>query len=135
MTRKIIPIISVVFISLFAILFLIESNSIDKESLEKTFAVDAIYYEEGYVEVTYQDKSQKTKEVILEILGMPTSFQKTFNESQFVERIPFATIPQYGWKTTPITFAVEHEELGQIGIKIEIHSEDEPPSPIIYSKL
>ena len=135
MTRKIIPIVSVVFISLFAILFLVESVSIDKESLEKTFVVDAIYYEEGYVEINYQDKSQKTNEVILEILGMPNSFQKTFNESQFVERVPFQSPPKYGWKTNPVTFVIDHEELGQIGIKIEVHSEDEPPLPIIYSKL
>ena len=135
MTRKIIPIVSVVFISLFAIFFLIESTSIDRESLEKTFAVDAIYYEEGYVEINYQDKSQKTNEVVLEILGMQDSFQKTFNESQFIERVNFASPPKYGWKTNPVTFVIEHEELGKIGIKIEIHSENEPPLPIIYSKL
>ena len=65
---------------------------------------------------------------------MPESFQKNFNNSQFVERVSFSKPPQYGWKTNPVTLLIEHEELGQVGLKTEIHSKNESTPPIIYSK-
>ena len=135
MVRKIIPIISIALVSSLAIIFLIETNSVDRELLANTFVLDAIYYEnEGFVEITFQDKTQKTSRVVLEILGMPESFQKNFNNSQFVERVSFSKPPQYGWKTNPVTLLIEHEELGQVGLKTEIHSKNESTPPIIYSK-
>lgn len=136
MTRKTIPIASVVIISFLGILFLVGSSSFDKEALEKTFFVDAIYFEdEGYVEITFQDKSQKTTKAVLEVLGMSNSFQKIFSASYFTERVPFSSPPQYGWKTNPVTLLIEHEEFGQVGIKTEIHDADEPAKPIIFSNL
>ena len=136
MQRKKILSFSIITIGVIVTLFFIESNLIDRETLEKTFVLEAIYYnDEGYVEIIFEDKSQKTKSVVLEILGMTDSFQKTFSDSYFLEQIPFTAPPKYGWQTTPITLLIEHEEYGKIGLKTEIHSEDQPPKPIIYSIL
>jgi len=136
MSRKIISIISVILLSFVVIWFLIETNSLDKELMAETFVFDAVYYEhEQTIEITFQDKSKKTSLVILEILGMKESFQKTFTDIEFIESIPFNGPPQYGWKTHPITLVVEHEEFGKIGMKTEVHSENEPSKPIIFSSL
>ncbi len=136
MSRKIISIISVILLSFFVIWFLIETNSLDKELMAETFVFDAVYYEhEQTIEITFQDKSKKTSLVILEILGMKESFQKTFTDIEFIESVPFNGPPQYGWETHPVTLVVEHEEFGKIGMKTEVHSENEPSKPIIFSSL
>jgi len=136
MAKKIISAVSIILVSVFAALFLIESFSIDRELYSSTFVVDAIYHEEeGNVEISFLDNSGKTQSVVLEILGMAESFQKNHVGSEFIEKVPFSSVPQYGWKTNPVTFVVEHEEFGTIGIKTEIHASDEPPTPIIFSKL
>jgi len=136
MTKKIILTVSIILVSIFAALFLIESFSIDRELYSSTFVVDAIYLEEeGTVEISFLDNSGKTQSVVLEILGMAESFQKNHVGSEFNEKVPFSSVPKYGWKTNPVTFVVEHEEFGTIGIKTEIHASDEPPTPIIFSKL
>jgi len=134
MTRKIVPIISVVAITALGILFLFDSSSYDNEQFAQTFDVDAIYYEnQGIVEISFNDNSQKTSSVVLEILGMEETFQKTFEGSSFVETVQFDSTPKYGWQIHPITLVVDHQELGKLGIKTEIHSENEPAPPIIFS--
>jgi hypothetical protein len=135
MARKFFPIISILVISgLAAIFFFDASNTIDP-ILENTFLIDATYYEnDNYVEITFEDKSQSTNTAILEILGMETSFQKTFNGSTFVERVKFSNEPKYGWQIHPVTVLVEHEELGKIGLKTEIHYENEPAPSVIYTR-
>lgn len=136
MTKKIISAVPIIFVSILAALFLFESTSIDRELYSSTFVVDAIYLEEeGYVEISFLDNSGKTQSTVLEILGMAESFQKNHTGSEFTQRVPFSSIPLYGWKTNPVTFVVEHEDFGTIGIKTEIHASDEPPTPIIFSKL
>ena len=136
MVRKILPLASIGLVSLLAVMFFIESSSIDKELLGNTFIIDATYYEEeGFVEITFLDKSKKTKSVVLEILGMPESFQKNFVDSEFTQRVPFSSTPKYGWKIHPVTFVVEHVEFGKLGIKTEIHTISESSKPIIFSKL
>ena len=134
MARKIVPIISVVAITALGILFLYDSSSYDNEQFAHTFDVDAIYYEnQGIVEISFNDNSQKTSSVVLEILGMEETFQKTFEGSSFVERVQFDSSPKYVWQIHPITLVVDHQELGKIGIKTEIHSENEPAPRIIFS--
>ncbi len=134
MAKKIISAVSIILVSVFAALFLIESFSVDRELYSSTFVVDAIYFEEeGNVEISFLDNSGKTQSVVLEILGMAESFQKNYVGSEFTEKVPFSSVPQYGWKTNPVTLLIEHEELGQVGLKTEIHSKNEPTPPIIYS--
>jgi len=99
------------------------------------FAVDAIYYEEGYVEIIFNDNTKNSTSVILEILGMEESYQKKFVANSFIERIDFSSIPKYGWKSTPVTFVVDHGDFGKIGIKTEIHPHNTTPIKPIYSLI
>ena len=134
MARKLVPIISVVAISALGILFLLDSSSYNDKQFSQIFDVDAVYYEnQGIVEISFNDNSQKTTSVVLEILGMEETFQKTFSGSSFLERVEFDAPPKYGWKIHPITLEVDHQEFGKVGIKTEIHSENESAPPIIFS--
>ena len=134
MTRKVFPIISVIIISAFGLMFFFDSKNIDDEILRNTFSLDATYYEnENYVEITFEDTTQKTHSAILEILGLKTSFQKTFDGYTFTERVEFFSEPKYGWQIHPVTILVDHEELGEIGLKTEIHSQNEPAPLVIFT--
>lgn len=134
MPKKIVSTISIVLISVFAILFLIGAGNDDKETLRQTFQIEAIYYDSGHVEISYLDKSKQTTLVVLEILGMKESFQKTFSESEFIEIVPFPNPPKYGWPIHPVVLNIEHQELGKIQLKTEIHPLNEPIPPVIYGK-
>lgn len=133
MARKIIPTISLGIITVLAIVFLTGGGTDDKDILRQTFQIDAIYYDSGYVEISYFDKSDKTNSVVLEILGMDDSFQKTFFDSEFIEIVQFQMKPKYGWAIHPIVLEVEHEEFGHIQIKTEIHEIDTPIPNTIYA--
>ena len=98
--------------------------------------VDAVYEpENNIVKITYSDNSKTTSLVILEILGMEETFHKEFSQQSFVEIVQFDSAPKYGWATMPVTFFLEHEELGLVGLKTEIHPYDEPKPKVIYSKI
>jgi len=136
MYKKIIPISSIVVITILGILFFYDSSSIDKKLLADTFVVDAVYHDdEGYVEISFSDTSQKTNSVVLEILGMENSFQKTFEGSNFIDKVPFQSVPKYGWKVHPVTLIIDHQKFGKIGLKTEIHFINDPIPTIIYSEL
>ena len=134
MARKFGAPIALGVITVLAILFLTGGGTDDKDILRQTFQVEAVYYDSGHVEISYFDKSDKTNSVIMEILGMEESFQKTFSDSEFIEIIPFPNEPKYGWPIHPVVFEIEHEELGHIQLKTEIHSLDESTPPVIYSR-
>ncbi|WP_268542985.1 hypothetical protein [Candidatus Nitrosotenuis cloacae] len=105
------------------------------EKYSQVFTVDATFYpDKKIIEITYDDSTQKTKRVVLEILGMQTSFQKIFDSSSFVAQVPFDSVPQYGWRSMPVTLAVEHDEFGKIGIKTDVHNNGEPSSSLIFSR-
>ncbi len=125
-----------IFLGVFTIiaLALLTSGTSDEDDLRETFKLDAVY-EEGNVIVSYQDLTENTNTVILEILGMDESFQKTFSDSEFTETIPFPSIPKYGWKVHPIVLEIDHKELGTIQLKTEIHLAGEPAPPVIYATL
>ncbi len=132
---KIIPIISVIVITVLAGLFFYDSGSVDKELLNRTFSVDAVYLSsEGVVEISFVDNTQKTDTIILEVLGLQPSFQKTYSGSSFTERIPFIPPDKYGWEIHPVIILAENQDLGLIEIKTEIHEENEPEKPVIFSK-
>lgn len=134
MARKLGALISIGIITVLAIVFLAGGATDDKDLLRQTFQIDAIYYDSGYVEISYFDKSAKTDYVVMEILGMAKSFQKTFSDSEFIEIVPFPNLPKYGWAIHPIVLEVYHEEFGHIQLKTEIHSLDEPIPRVIYSR-
>lgn len=106
----------------------------DKDILRQTFQVEAIYYDSGHVEISYFDKSNNTNSVVMEILGMDESFQKTYYGSEFIEIIPFPHKPKYGWAIHPIVLEIEHKELGHIQLKTEIHPLGDPAPPVIYAR-
>jgi hypothetical protein len=98
--------------------------------------VDAVYEpENNIVKIIYSDNSKMTSLVILEILGMEETFHKEFSQQSFVEIVQFNSAPKYGWATMPVTFFLEHEELGLVGLKTEVHQYDESRPKIIYSKI
>ena len=66
---------------------------------------------------------------------MEDSFQKTFNDiNEFKEVVLFPQVPKYGWEIHPITLVLEHKELGNVNLKTEIHSIDEPAPHVIFSR-
>jgi len=135
MNKKISGIIVVVL--LLIVIGIIFSNNylVDTEMLSENFVIDAVYFEnEGYVEITFEDKSKKSNIIILEILGLPESFQKTFTDNSFIEKVTISQ-SQYGWKTSPVTFVIDHEDFGKIGIKTEIRNFDQIAPKIIFSRL
>lgn len=134
MSKKILPSISLVLITIFAILFLTGTGTNDNETLKETFQVEAIYYDSGYVEISYIDHSNQTNSVVLEILGMEESFHKTFFDSEFIEIVPFPNLPKYGWAIHPVVLDIDHKKLGNIQLKTEIHPLDEPVPTVIYGK-
>ncbi|QLH06943.1 hypothetical protein [Nitrosopumilus ureiphilus] len=134
MARKLAPPIFLGIFTILAIVFLIGGGTDDKDELRQTFQVDAVYYDTGHVEISYYDKSEKTNSVVMEILGMEQSFQKTFSDSQFIEIVPFPNMPKYGWAIHPIVLEIDHEELGHVQLKTEIHFLDDPAPPVIYSR-
>ncbi len=133
MAKKLGPPIFLGVFTVLAIVFLTGGATDDKDIFRQTFQVDAIYYDSGHVEVSYLDNSDKTDTVVMEILGMDESFQKTFSNSEFIEIVPFPNEPKYGWATHPIVLEIDHEELGHIQLKTEIRPLGESIPPVIYS--
>jgi len=134
MAKKLGPPIVLGVVTVMAILFLTGNGTDDKDILRQTFQIDAVYYDSGHVEISFLDKSDKTTLVVMEILGMDESFQKTFSTSEFIEIVPFSNLPKYGWAIHPIVLEIDHLELGHIQLKTEIHSLDEPIPTVIYSR-
>ncbi|MDO7721877.1 MAG: hypothetical protein MUP75_00325 [Nitrosopumilus sp.] len=133
MAKKLGPPLVLGIFTILALVFLTGGATDDKDPLRENFKINAIYYDAGYVEVSYIDKSDKTNSVILEILGMETSFQKTFSDSEFIEIIQFPNVPKYGWEIHPIVMEIEHEEFGHVQLKTEIHELNTPSPNTIYS--
>jgi len=116
-----------------AILLLTGGSSDDKDVYRQTFDLDAVYHDAGHIKVSFSDKSGQTESVVMEILGMEKTFQKSFFEHEFVEIVPFPTSPKHGWEVHPVVLDVDHTELGDVQIKTEIRPYGEPPPPVIYS--
>ena len=134
MAKRLGPPIILGVITVLALVFLTGGGTDDKDILRQTFQVEAIYYDSGHVEISYFDSSAKTNSVVMEILGMEESFQKTFSDSEFIEIVPFPAPPKYGWAIHPIVLEIDHSELGHVQLKTEIHPMGESIPPVIYSR-
>ena len=135
MNKKIIAIASVIMAIIIVISGIFDS-SLDKSTISQTIFVDAVYDpKNNLVKITYTDESDKTNLVTLEILGMEKTFHKEFSQSSFVETVPMNSEPKYGWSTMPVVFSINHDEFGKIGLKTEIHQQDELKPKVIYSKI
>ena len=115
-------------------LVLLTSGGEDEQNLRETLHVSATYYDSGDVEIRYVDDSGGTDSVVLEILGMPESFQRVFEGSEFTETVPFDGVPKHGWAVHPVVLEVEHGEFGHVQVKTEIRPDGDPAAPIIYAK-
>jgi len=135
MNRKIIGVASIIVIV--AIVMSVTSDSaLDESIISQTIFVDAVYEPKNkIVRITYNDNSEMTNLVTLEILGMEKTFHKEFSQSSFVETVPMNSEPKYGWSTMPVVFSINHDEFGKIGLKTEIHQQDELKPKVIYSKI
>ena len=135
MNRKIIAVASIIAIA--AIVISVTSDStIDESTISQTIFVDAVYEPKNkIVRITYNDNSEMTNLITLEILGMEKTFHKEFLQSSFVETIKINSEPKYGWSTTPVVFSINHDQFGKIGLKTEIYEQGELKPRIIYSKI
>ena len=135
MNKKIIAVALTIVI--IAIVLSATSNSVlDESTISQTIFVDAVYESKSsIVKITYNDNSEKTNLVTLEILGMEETFHMEFARNSFVETVQINSEPKYGWPTTPVVFSINHDEFGKIGIKTEIYEQGESKPRIIYSKI
>jgi hypothetical protein len=135
MNRKIIATASIIAIA--AIVISITSDSaLDESTISQIIFVDAVYEPKNkIVRITYNDNSEMTNLIILEVLGMEKTFHKEFSQSSFVETIEINSEPKYGWSTTPVVFSINHDEFGKIELKTEIYEQGESKPRIIYSKI
>ena len=135
MNRKIIAAASI--IAIVAIVISVTSDSaLDESTISQTIFVDAVYEPKNkIVRITYNDNSEMTNLIILEVLGMEKTFHKEFSQSSLVETIEINFEPKYGWSTTPVVFSINHDEFGKIGLKTEIYEQGESKPRIIYSKI
>ena len=135
MNRKIIGVASI--IAIVAIVMSVTSDSaLDESAISQTIFVDAVYEPKNkIVRITYNDNSEMTNLITLEVLGMEKTFHKEFSQSSFVETIEINSEPKYGWSTTPVVFSINHDEFGKIGLKTEIYEYGELKPRIIYSKI
>jgi len=135
MNRKIIAAASI--IAIVSIVISVTSDSaLDESTISQIIFVDAVYEPKNkIVRITYNDNSEMTNLITLEVLGMEKTFHKEFSQSSFVETIKINSEPKYGWSTTPVVFSINHDEFGKIGLKTEIYEQDESKPRIIYSKI
>ncbi len=134
MAKKLGPPIFLGVFTVLALVFLTGGGDDDKEEMRQALHVEAVYYDSGHVEVSFQDNSKQTDNVTLEILGMDKTFQKTFSGSEFIEIVQFPNVPKYGWAIHPVVLEVKHEEFGHVQLKTEIHEVGEPIPSTIYSR-
>ena len=135
LNRKIIAAASIITIA--AIVISVTSDSaLDESIISQAIFVDAVYEPKNkIVRITYNDNSEMTNLITLEVLGMEKTFHKEFLQSSFVETVKINFKPKYGWSTTPIVFSINHDEFGKIGLKTEIYEQGESKPRIIYSKI
>ena len=135
MNRKIIAVASTIAIT--AIVISVTSDSaLDESIISQTIFVDAVYEPKNkIVRITYNDNSEMTNLITLEVLGMEKTFHMEFSQSSFIETIEINSEPKYGLSTTPVVFSINHDQFGKIGLKTEIYEQGESKPRIIYSKI
>ena len=135
MNRKIIAVASIIAIAVIVI-SVTSDSALDESTISQTIFVDAVYEPKNkIVRITYNDNSEMTNLITLEVLGMEKTFHKEFSQSSFVETIEINSEPKYGWSTTPVVFSINHDQFGKIGLKTEIYEQGESKPRIIYSKI
>ena len=131
MAKSIIAAIFLGIITVFAALLLVQDRN---DELQNVFEIDAVYDESRQVIVTFSDRSGKTSNAVLQVLGMDKPFQKMFEGSGFIQEISFPTVPKYGWKAHPVIVDIIHADFGHVQLKTEVRFAGEPSPPVIYGR-
>lgn len=105
----------------------------DDSEYRAAFDLDAVY-EDGTVSVTFVDRTGLADSAVLEVLGMRESFQREFDGS-FQTDVRYGPPPSLGWKVSPVTVAVEHPELGRVGVKTEVQGPGDPEPALVFGPL
>lgn len=105
----------------------------DDSAYRAAFDLDAVY-RDGTIRVQFVDRTGEAGRAVLEVLGMRESFQREFSGS-FEAEVPYGPPPSLGWKVSPVTVAVEHPELGLVGVKTEVRGPGEPPKALVLGPL
>lgn len=105
----------------------------DDSEYRAAFDLDAVY-EDGTVRVTFVDRTGSAGPAVLEVLGMRESFQREF-EGSFQADVPYGPPPSLGWKVSPVTVAVEHPDLGRVGVKTEVREPGGPEPALVFGPL
>ena len=135
MNRKII-VVALIIATIVIALSVTSDSTLDESIISQIIFVDAVYEPKNkIVRITYNDNSEMTNLITLEILGMEKTFHKEFSQSSFVETIKINSEPKYGWATIPVVFSINHDQFGKIGLKTEIYEQGESKPRIIYSKI
>ena len=125
-----------ILIATVAVSIVIIINPISDDEPDFThFTFDAVHLKDkNSVLITFVDKTGKSSFAVLEILGMEKTFHKEFkiSNSSFSKLVSFDNVPKYGWKTTPVTLEITHDEFNIIKMKTEIHDENQPSPEIIF---
>ena len=127
-------IISVIIVAGIALSITEQPSEKDSEILAE-IKFDAVYLEnDNTVQISFEDKSNNTRSVVLEILGMDVTYHEEYifnDKSQFIEKMYLEKITKYGWETTPVTLEIQHSKFGHFGLKTEIHTPDQTKPKII----
>lgn len=91
-------------------------------------------YEGGEARITFSDKSGEARGAVMEVLGLPETFQRSYVGYEFEDIVPFAGTPANGWAAHPVVILVDHPTLGEVQVKTEIRPAGEPAAPVLYSK-
>ena len=135
MNRKII-VVALIIATIVIALSVTSDSTLDESIISQIIFVDAVYEPKNkIVRITYNDNSEMTNLITLEVLGMEKTFHKEFSQSSFVETVKINSEPKYGWSTTPVVFSINHDQFGKIGLKTEIYEQGESKPRIIYSKI
>lgn len=105
----------------------------DDSQYRDAFDLKAVY-DEGIVRVTFVDKTGMADSAVLEVLGMRESFQREFDGS-FQTNVEYGPPPSLGWKVSPVTVAVDHPELGRVGVKTEVRGPGDPEPTLVFGPL
>lgn len=122
----------ILYIVVISIALIVVAVSFVPEQVPEHFMLNATYYD-GMVHVSFTDDSEGIQSVTMEILGMIPTLQRTYDGS-FEDTIPFGDSPRYGWEAHPVVLYLDHQDMGMITLKTEIHEPDSPLPRIIFSR-
>lgn len=122
----------ILYVFIISVVLIIVVISFIPEQVPEHFVLDATYYN-NTVHVSFTDHSEGTQSVTMEILGMNPTLQRTY-DGPFEDVINFGSKPRYGWEAHPVILYLDHQDMGMITLKTEIHEPNSTLPRIIFSR-